>query len=96
MDAVADLAEDYSHDEVRVSHEQNLILPHVALDDLPAVYDRLASVGLADAERRLDQRHHRLPGPRLLRARDRALDPGRPAHRRRNSATARERRASAR
>jgi sulfite reductase (NADPH) hemoprotein beta-component len=47
MDAVADLAEDYSHDEVRVSHEQNLILPHVALDDLPAVYDRLASVGLA-------------------------------------------------
>jgi sulfite reductase (NADPH) hemoprotein beta-component len=47
MDAVADLTEDYSHDEVRVSHEQNLILPHVALDDLPAVYDRLASVGLA-------------------------------------------------
>ncbi len=47
MDAVADLAEDYSHDEVRVSHEQNLILPHVALDDIPAVYDRLASVGLA-------------------------------------------------
>jgi len=47
MDAVADLAEDYSHDEVRVSHEQNLILPHVALDDLPAVYDRLASVGLS-------------------------------------------------
>ena len=48
MDAVADLAEDYSHDEVRVSHEQNLILPHVALDDLLAVYDRLASVGLAE------------------------------------------------
>ena len=49
MDAVADLAEDYSHDELRVSHEQNLILPHVALDDLPAVYDRLASVDLATA-----------------------------------------------
>ncbi len=47
IDAVADLAEDYSHDELRVSHEQNLILPHVALDDLNAVYDRLASVGLA-------------------------------------------------
>ena len=47
MDAVADLAEDYSSDELRVSHEQNLILPHVALDDLPAVYDRLASVGLS-------------------------------------------------
>jgi sulfite reductase (NADPH) hemoprotein beta-component len=49
MDAVADLAEDYSRDEIRVSHEQNLILPHVGLDDLPAVYDRLASVGLATA-----------------------------------------------
>ena len=47
MDAVADLAEDYSSDELRVSHEQNLILPYVALDDLPAVYDRLASVGLS-------------------------------------------------
>jgi len=47
MDAVADLAEDYSQDELRVSHEQNLILPHVALDDIPVVYDRLASVGLA-------------------------------------------------
>jgi sulfite reductase (NADPH) hemoprotein beta-component len=47
MDAVADLAEDYSQAEIRVSHEQNLILPYVSLDDLPAVYDRLASVGLA-------------------------------------------------
>ncbi len=82
MDAVADLAEDYSHDEVRVSHEQNLILPHVALDDLPAVYDRLASVGLVDAERRRDHRHHLLPRPRLLHAGDRALDPRRAAHRR--------------
>ena len=34
-----------------------------------------------DAERRRDQRHHRLPGPGLLRARHRALDPRRPAHR---------------
>ncbi|MGO9740960.1 MAG: nitrite/sulfite reductase [Roseiarcus sp.] len=47
MDAIADLAEDYSSDEIRVSHEQNLILPHVALDDLNAVYDRLASLNLA-------------------------------------------------
>jgi len=47
MDAVADLAEDYSSDEIRVSHEQNLILPHVALDDLNPVYDRLAALGLA-------------------------------------------------
>ena len=49
MDAVADLAEAYSFDEVRVSHEQNLILPQVALDDVPAVYDRLAAAGLATA-----------------------------------------------
>lgn len=47
MDKVADLAELYSHDEVRVSHEQNLVLPHVALDDLKALYDELAAAGLA-------------------------------------------------
>ncbi|MBV1704453.1 MAG: nitrite/sulfite reductase, partial [Hyphomicrobiales bacterium] len=47
MDAVADLAEAHSGDEIRVSHEQNLVLPHVPLDDLPAVYDRLAAAGLA-------------------------------------------------
>ena len=34
---------------MRVSHEQNLVLPHVALDDLPAVYDALAAHGLATA-----------------------------------------------
>jgi sulfite reductase (NADPH) hemoprotein beta-component len=37
MDAVADLAERYSLDDIRVTHEQNLVLPHVKLDDLPAV-----------------------------------------------------------
>ncbi|WP_144377176.1 nitrite/sulfite reductase [Mesorhizobium amorphae] len=49
MDAVADLAETYAFDEVRVSHEQNLILPHVARADLKAIYDRLAEIGLATA-----------------------------------------------
>jgi sulfite reductase (NADPH) hemoprotein beta-component len=49
MDVVADLADTYSHGEVRVSHEQNLVLPHVALDDLPALYDRLGAHGLATA-----------------------------------------------
>jgi len=49
MDAVADLAEKYSFDEVRVTHEQNVVLPHVALTDLRAVYDGLAEAGLADA-----------------------------------------------
>ena len=47
MEAVADLAEKFGHDEIRVSHEQNLVLPHVALDDLPAVYDALVAQGLA-------------------------------------------------
>jgi sulfite reductase (NADPH) hemoprotein beta-component len=49
MDLVADLAENHSLGEVRVSHEQNLVLPHVALDDLKAVYDLLAAAGLATA-----------------------------------------------
>jgi sulfite reductase (NADPH) hemoprotein beta-component len=49
MDVVADLAERYSHDELRVSHEQNLVLPHVALADLKAVYDVLVVNGLATA-----------------------------------------------
>ncbi len=47
MDAVADLAEAYACDEIRVSHEQNLILPHVARANLKAVYDRLIEIGLA-------------------------------------------------
>ena len=34
-------------DEVRVAYEQNLILPHVKLDDLPEVHARLAAAGLA-------------------------------------------------
>jgi sulfite reductase (NADPH) hemoprotein beta-component len=47
MDEMAELASTYSQDELRVSHEQNIVLPHVALDDIPAVYDRLAAHGLA-------------------------------------------------
>jgi len=49
MEAIADLAETYSQDELRVAHEQNLVLPHVALDDLPLLFDRLAPLGLATA-----------------------------------------------
>ncbi|AQZ52287.1 nitrite/sulfite reductase [Martelella mediterranea] len=47
MDAVADIAERYGFDEIRVSHEQNLVLPHVARADLPAVYRALEEAGLA-------------------------------------------------
>ena len=49
MDAVADIAEEYAFDEIRVSHEQNLILPHVALADLESVYRGLVAVGLETA-----------------------------------------------
>jgi sulfite reductase (NADPH) hemoprotein beta-component len=49
MDAVADLAERYSHDEVRPTHEQNLVLPHVRIADLRAVYEALKAHGLAEA-----------------------------------------------
>jgi sulfite reductase (NADPH) hemoprotein beta-component len=49
MDAVADLAERYSVDEVRVTHEQNLVLPHVRLGDLWEVYQALKAIGLAEA-----------------------------------------------
>jgi len=53
MDAVADIAERYAFDEIRVSHEQNLILPHVARADLKAIYDRLVEIGLATANSNL-------------------------------------------
>ena len=47
MDVLADLGQDYSHDELRVSHEQNVILPHVKLSDLPVVYQALTEAGMA-------------------------------------------------
>jgi len=49
MDVVADLAERHAYDEIRVSHEQNLILPHVAEGELRAIYDGLAAADLATA-----------------------------------------------
>lgn len=53
MDLIADIAEEFSHDEIRVTHEQNLVLPHVALGDLKAVFDRLAGAELATANNNL-------------------------------------------
>ena len=47
MDAVAELAKRFSFDEIRVSHEQNLVLPHVRLDDLPELHAELEAAGLA-------------------------------------------------
>src|SRR3984893_10733098 len=47
MDAIADLADKYSFGEIRVGHEQNLVLPHVARRDLPALWQALDRNGLA-------------------------------------------------
>jgi sulfite reductase (NADPH) hemoprotein beta-component len=47
MDVIADLAERYALDEVRVTHEQNLVLPHVKLDEAKEVYDILCAHDLA-------------------------------------------------
>ena len=47
MDAIADLADRYSFGEIRVCHEQNLVLPHVAQRDLPALWRALDAAGLA-------------------------------------------------
>jgi len=47
MDAVADLADAMSFGEIRVSHEQNLLLPHVPRAALPALWRALAALNLA-------------------------------------------------
>jgi sulfite reductase (NADPH) hemoprotein beta-component len=47
MDAIADLADKYSFGEIRVGHEQNLALPHVARRDLPALWKALDRIGVA-------------------------------------------------
>ena len=49
MELIADIAEEYALDEIRISHEQNIILPHVALADLEPVYRALAGAGLGTA-----------------------------------------------
>ena len=49
MKLVADLADLYSFGEVRVSHEQNLVLPHVRKDDLYNLYRALKAQGLGPA-----------------------------------------------
>jgi sulfite reductase (NADPH) hemoprotein beta-component len=47
MDKIADLADRYSFGEIRVGHEQNLVLPHVAQRDLPALHRELDAIGVA-------------------------------------------------
>jgi sulfite reductase (NADPH) hemoprotein beta-component len=49
MRAMASLARKYGHDELRISHEQNVILPHVHKSDLLAIYAGLRAADLATA-----------------------------------------------
>ncbi len=49
MNLVADLAEKYSFGEIRVSHEQNLVLAHVKEEDLFELWQALVPAGLATA-----------------------------------------------
>lgn len=47
MERIADLAERHSFNEIRVSHEQNLVLPHVRRGELYEVWKALKAAGLA-------------------------------------------------
>ncbi len=47
MEVVADLGERYGQGDIRVTHEQNLVLPHIKLDDVPAVWAVLKDAGIA-------------------------------------------------
>ncbi|MGB0959802.1 MAG: nitrite/sulfite reductase [Halocynthiibacter sp.] len=49
MRMIARVAKRYGYDEIRISHEQNVILPHVHKADLFAVYDALKKEGLGTA-----------------------------------------------
>ena len=47
MDIIADLMDEFSVGEVRVTHEQNLVLPHVRNKDLPAIFAKLKELDFA-------------------------------------------------
>ncbi|MBL9061511.1 nitrite/sulfite reductase [Tabrizicola sp.] len=49
MRLLADLAETYGHSDLRISHEQNVILPHVHKSDLPVLHAALVKAGLGTA-----------------------------------------------
>ncbi|WP_417719050.1 nitrite/sulfite reductase [Salipiger sp.] len=49
MRVMADIAERFGHDELRVSHEQNIVLPHVHKSDLPEIHAILKAHGLGTA-----------------------------------------------
>ena len=47
MERAADLADRFSHGELRVSHDQNLVLPWVRVVDLPALWNDARAAGYA-------------------------------------------------
>lgn len=49
MRVLADLAEEFGHGDIRISHEQNVIFPHVHRSDLPAIFATLRAHGMATA-----------------------------------------------
>lgn len=49
IDLIADLAERFSFDELRVTHAQNIVLPHVRKADLYTIWQNLSDAGLAEA-----------------------------------------------
>ncbi|MDF2385898.1 nitrite/sulfite reductase [Nostoc ellipsosporum NOK] len=49
IDLMADLAESFSFNELRVTHAQNIVLPHVAVRDLRHIWEQLRDAGLAEA-----------------------------------------------
>lgn len=53
MDAVADWADAYSFGELRISHEQNFVLPHVPQKDLLTLWQAASEHGLAIANKGL-------------------------------------------
>ena len=77
MDAIASLADRYSFGELRVSHEQNLVLADVRQRDLAPLWREARALGLATPNIGLLTNIITLPGRRLLRAGQRQVDPGR-------------------
>jgi len=49
MRVLADIADEYGYGELRVSHEQNIILPHIHRSYLPEIHRRLKVAGLSTA-----------------------------------------------
>ena len=80
MRLVAKLARDYSFDELRVMHTQNLLLPHVRIADLHAVWAALDDAGLGAPNMDTIEDIIACPGLDYCSLAKCPLDPPRPAH----------------